>query len=42
MRLFKNRQPAKTAVAVPQTLAPANPFGMMDNYVPLAAPQMHL
>lgn len=42
MRLFKNRQPAKTAVAVPQTLAPAKPFGMMDNYVPLAAPQMHL
>lgn len=42
MRLFKNRQPAKTAVAVPQTLAPANPFGMMDNYVPLAVPQMHL
>jgi len=42
MRLFKNRQPAKTAVAVPQTLTPANPFGMLDNYVPLAAPQMHL
>jgi len=42
MRLFKNRQPAKTGVAVPQTCTPANPFGMLDNYVPLAAPQTHL
>ena len=42
MSIFKNRQSAKTAVAVPQTGARSTPFGMMDNYAPLSTPQSKL
>ena len=42
MRLFKTRQTAKTAVAVTQTGAQSNPFGLLDRYVPLSTPQSRL
>ncbi len=42
MRLFKNRQTPKTAVAVTQTNTQSNPFGILDGYVPLSTPQSKL
>lgn len=42
MRLFKNRQTPKTAVAVTQTNTQSNPFGMLNGYVPLSTPQSKL
>ncbi len=41
MGLFKSRKPERVSVPVAQT-ANRHPFGMLDGYVPLGAPQLRL
>jgi len=42
LALFGKKTAAKTAVAVTQTGAQSNPFGILDGYVPLSTPQSRL